>query len=69
MFRVTIGWSHDRNRDCFRWVTQRDDMDAVIAGTEHWPQTGPELEQMDVDAVRKRWAERGERSGGPRGLD
>ena len=56
-------------RDRFRWVTQRDDMDAIIAGTKHWPATGPELERMDLDRIRKRWAERGDRAQAPRGLD
>ena len=30
-------------RDVFRWATQRDDLDAIIAATRCWPRTGPEL--------------------------
>ena len=45
-------------RDVFRWATQRDDLDAIIAATRCWPRTGPELERMDVDALRRGWAQR-----------
>ncbi|MDE2639639.1 MAG: NUDIX domain-containing protein [Chloroflexota bacterium] len=45
-------------RERFRWATQRDDMDGIIAGTGAWPRTGPELERMDVAALRRRWARR-----------
>jgi dATP pyrophosphohydrolase len=45
-------------RDRFRWATQRDDIDAIIAGTAAWPRTGPELERMDIAALRARWRQR-----------
>ena len=45
-------------RDRFRWATQRDDLDAIISATRCWPQTGPELERMDLDALASRWGAR-----------
>ena len=45
-------------RGVFRWATQRDDLDAIIAATRCWPRTGPELERMDIAALRARWEQR-----------
>ena len=45
-------------RDRFSWVTQRDAIDDIIAAIQRWPQTGPELTRMDVDAVRRSWEQR-----------
>ena len=56
-------------RPRFRWVTQRDDIDAVIAATLHWPETGPELERIDLPALQTRWQARRLREDRPRGLD
>ena len=56
-------------RPRFRWITQRDDIDAVIAATRHWPETGPGLERIDLPALQTRWQARRLRDDPPPGLD